>query len=112
MKEQLQQWMARRPRPMGLLGCGVVLADKSVVGQSFSTSLPISAIEKMCRGLGELVNSANDQYLPMIRLRWVFEQGLCHAVPRADGACLIWITSREFNGYRELNNWAVDFESL
>jgi hypothetical protein len=112
MKERITNWVAQRSPMNELLGCGVSFPDRSACARSFSAMHSEAVLEKICRAAGETVNAATGQHLPAAQLRWIFEGGVCHLVPRSDGLCLVFVTTRSFVHYDELSDWAAEFSGL
>ena len=112
MKETVSNWIAQRLPMTELLGCGVSFPDRSALARTFSATHTENALEKICRAAGETMNATAGQHLPASQLRWIFESGVCHLVPRSDGICLVLVTTRTFAHYDELSNWAAEFGGL
>lgn len=112
MSEAINQWFQSKVKVDGLIAAGLIYPGRDPIVRTNSTDLPDASLEALCRAVGDMVDTATDHYPNALRLRWVFDESYCYAMPRADGICLVLLTTRDVQGEEHLGELAKQFHAL
>jgi hypothetical protein len=112
MSDAMNQWLESRGLLEQVIGCAVVYPDSASSVRSSSEELPEEVLQQLFAGFAEIVGLIAGQAIAASKLRWVFEDCLCHAVPRADGICLMLLTTKDFAEGEALQQLSAEFRAL
>ena len=95
MNDALQMWMERASVVPGILGCGVLCADRSIIVNSLDDKLPVPRLQNVLQEILDVAQTIKEEFMGMRRLSWTFENGRIFCVAREDGVTAVLLVSRE-----------------
>jgi CheY-like chemotaxis protein len=81
-------WLAGHSQIRGLLACGLMRANHTLISCSYTTEFPSDALNPLWRAAHEFAGLASEQNLDAWLIRWIFEQAQLYWVRRLDGRAL------------------------
>jgi hypothetical protein len=112
MKKPVQQWLANRASPPGVLACGLRRPDGELICHSREDTCQTEKMELILRQFESLRETlVSVQMLPRW-WTWAFEQGQIRFVARSDGWLLGLVVRFDSEAMPQLDSLSNEFLSL
>jgi CheY-like chemotaxis protein len=82
------EWLSAQSRIPGLLACGLVRANSTLISCSYVTELPSDLLNTAWRASVEVFDLMRDQHLSPWLIRWIFDRSQLYWIKRLDGRTL------------------------
>lgn len=112
MSDPIQEWLAHRAVPPGLLAMGFRQPSGAVACQSFDPLCPVAGMENLLAGFAAQHTTLQAGGLVPHWCTWVFERGLVRYVERPDGWLMGVVAGVETQAQTALDLLAREFIAL
>jgi CheY-like chemotaxis protein len=82
------EWLASHSHLRGLLACGLMRSNQTVISCSYLAELPSDTLNGLWRATHELMGLVREQNLDPWLVRWMFERAQLYWIRRLDGRAL------------------------
>jgi CheY-like chemotaxis protein len=82
------EWLASHSHIQGLLACGLMRSNHTVISCSYLAELPSDTLNGLWRAIHEIMGLVHDQHLDPWLVRWIFDSAQLYWLRRLDGRAL------------------------
>jgi CheY-like chemotaxis protein len=88
-------WLAGQSQIRGLLACGLMRANRTLISCSYLAELPSDTLNALWRATHDVADLVRDQNLDPWLVRWIFDRAQLYWIRRLDGRALGLVLSLE-----------------